>query len=97
MIYGQCTESLKNKLKSHADFAETHQDGIALLRIIKVIMYLFEQASHQEDELMALKKTFYSFKQGNNMMLQHYYDLFISQSQVLKEVGATITDLATVI
>ena len=47
VIYGQCTETLKDKLKSHANFEETHRDGIALLRIIKVIMYSFEQTSHQ--------------------------------------------------
>jgi len=99
VIYGQCTESLKDKLKSHADFEEMRHDGIALLRmIIKVIMYSFKQTSHQEDELrMTLKKAFYGFRQGNNMTLQHYYDLFIGQSKVLEEVGATITDFTTAV
>ena len=46
---------------------------------------------------MTLKKAFYGFRQGNNTMLQRYYDLFISQSKVLEEVEAMKTDFATII
>jgi len=77
VVIGQRTDTLQDKLKSCPDFEGTNQDGIALLRIIKVILYSFEQACHQEDELMMIKTMFYTYKQGNNMSLQRYYELFL--------------------
>ena len=38
VVIGQCTEGLQDKLKSHADFDKAYQNGIALLKIIKVIL-----------------------------------------------------------
>ena len=35
MVFGQCTELLKDKFKVHPDFAGADQDCIALLKIIK--------------------------------------------------------------
>ena len=70
VVMSQCMDALKDKLKSHQGFREANQDGIALLKIIKVILYSFEQARYQEDELMSIKTTFYTFKQGNGMSLQ---------------------------
>ena len=55
IVFGQCTEPLKDKLKVHPDFAGADQDGIALLKIIKLILYSFEEATHEEDELNDLK------------------------------------------
>jgi hypothetical protein len=37
VVFGQCTEALQDKLKSHVDFPNAYQDGIALLTIIKTI------------------------------------------------------------
>jgi len=95
VVIGQRTDTLQDKLKSCPDFEGTNQDGIALLRIIKVILYSFEQACHQEDELMMIKTMFYTFKQGNKMSLQRYYELFLGQVTVLYEVGISIFDEAT--
>ena len=70
VLVSQCTEVLMDKLKSHPSFEEANQDGITLLKIIKVILYSFEQTRYQEDELMTIKTIFYTFKQGNRMSLQ---------------------------
>lgn len=96
IVIGQCTEGLQDKLRSHSSFESANQDGIALLKIIKVILYSFEQARYREDELMTIKTTFYTFKQGNNMTLQRYYELFLGHVAVMDEVGINITDDATV-
>ena len=70
VLVSQCMEALMDKLKSHPSFEEASQDSIVLLKIIKVILYSFEQTRYQEDELMTIKTIFYTFKQGNRMSLQ---------------------------
>jgi hypothetical protein len=35
IVLGQCTEALEERLKSHQDFPAAHNDGVALLQIIK--------------------------------------------------------------
>ena len=97
VVFGQCTDQLKDKLKAHPDFASADQDGIALLKIIKLILYSFEEATHEEDELNDLKRAFFSFQQGNNMSLQKYYELYVGHVTVLDELGVTIADIATAI
>lgn len=44
LIFGQCTYALQYNLESHPNFQEAYLDGIALLKIIKLILYSFEQA-----------------------------------------------------
>jgi hypothetical protein len=35
VVLGQCTEALEEQLKSHEDFPGAHNNGVALLQIIK--------------------------------------------------------------
>jgi hypothetical protein len=44
VVFGQCTEALQDKLKSHPDFPGVYQNGIGLLSIIKTLTYTFERA-----------------------------------------------------
>ena len=75
VILGQCMETIKDKFKSHPEFTAARQNGIALLKVIKTILYSFDEANHEEDELMVMKRAFFSFTQGNNMSQQQYYEL----------------------
>jgi len=95
VVLGQCTDALQDKLKFHPNFESANQDGITLLRIITVILYLFDQACHQEDKMMMIKTAFYTFKQGNNMTAQQYYELFLGQVTVMNELGSSISNDAT--
>jgi hypothetical protein len=92
VVLGQCTDALQDKLKSHTDFPGAYQDGIALLKIIKVLTYSFEDRRKLSEALCEIKETFYAFKQGRNMSLQQYYELFLNQVEVLDEVGVNIAD-----
>ena len=69
IILGQCTDTMKDKLKSHPEFTAGRQNGIALLKLIMTILYSFEEASHEEDELMVIRRAFFSFTQANNLCL----------------------------
>lgn len=92
IVYGQCTEGLQDKLKSHPDFPGVYQNGIGLLAIIKTLTYTFEERRKHADALSEIKEMFYTFKQGKYMTLQRYYELFVGQVEVLEEVGVTIAD-----
>jgi hypothetical protein len=64
VVFGQCSEALQDKLKSHTDFPDAYQDGIALLSIIKMLTYTFEERRKLSDALCEIKEMFYTFRQG---------------------------------
>jgi hypothetical protein len=39
IVFGQCTEALQDKLKSHSDFPKAYHDGMARLVIINALIY----------------------------------------------------------
>ena len=92
VVFGQCTEALQDRLKSHQDYPAASQDGIALLCIIKTLTYTFEERRKLSDALAEVKEQFYTFKQGKKMSLQWYHELFLGQVEVLDKVGITIAD-----
>jgi hypothetical protein len=92
VVLGQCTEALQDKLKSHTNFPNAYQDGIALLTIIKTLTYTFEERRKLADALCEIKEMFYSLRQGKHTSLQRYHELFLGQVEVLEEVGVTIPD-----
>jgi hypothetical protein len=87
---------LEERLKSHEDFLPAHNDGVALLIIIKQLTYSFEERHMLADALTDVKESFYGFRQGRYMPLQRYHELFIAQVQVLDEVGVSIADEALI-
>jgi hypothetical protein len=96
VVFGQCSEALQDKIRSHTDFPEAYQDGIALLTIIKVLTYSFEERRKLADALSEIKEAFYTFRQGKHMSLQRYYELFLNHVEVLDEVGVTIADTSLI-
>jgi hypothetical protein len=95
-VLGQCTEALEEQLKSHEDFPTAHNDGVALLQIIKQLTYSFEERRFLADALTDVKENFYGFRQGRYMSLQRYHKLFLAQVQELDKVGMSIADEALV-
>jgi len=45
VVHGQCTDALQEKMKSHPDFDSAYKNGIRLLKIIKLLLYSYEQTS----------------------------------------------------
>ena len=96
LVLGQCTDALQERLKSHHDFQNANQDGIALLVIIRSLIHTFEENQKLSDAIMDVKEKFYKFYQGRHMTLEHYHKLFLAQVEVLDEVGITVEDNALV-
>ena len=94
LVMGQCTESLKEGLKSHEDFIGASQNGISLLVLICSLLHTFEERHKLADGLSDVKMAFYKLRQGKYMKLERYHKLFLAQVDVLNEVGVTIPDTA---
>ena len=96
LVLGQCTDALQEHLKSHHDFQNANQDGIALLVIIQSLIHTFEENRKLSNAIMDVKEKFYKFYQGRHMILERYHKLFLAQVEVLDEVGITVEDSALV-
>ena len=94
LVMGQCTESLKERLKSHEDFIGAGQNGISLLVLIRSLLHTFDERRKLADGLSDMKMAFYKLHQGKYMKLECYHELFLAQVDVLNEVGVTIPDTA---
>ena len=79
LVMGQCTESLKKRLKSHEDFIGASQNGISLLVIIRSLLHTFEECRELADGLSDVKMAFYKLRQGKYMKLERYHELFLAQ------------------
>ena len=96
LVMGQCTEALKERLKSHEDFIGANQNGIALLILIRSLLHTFEEHRKLADGLSDVKMAFYKLRQGKYMKLERYHEIFLTQVEVLDEVGLTVADTALV-
>ena len=96
LVMGQCTEALKEHLKSHEDFVGANQNGIALLILIRSLLHTFEECHKLADGLSDMKMAFYKLRQGKYMKLEWYHEIFLAQVEVLDEVGVTIPDTALI-
>ena len=96
LVMGQCTEALKEHLKSHEDFISANQNGITLLILIHSLLHTFKECHKLADSLSDVKMAFYKLCQGKYMKLEQYHEIFLTQVEVLDEVGVTIPDTALV-
>jgi hypothetical protein len=94
VVFGQSTDALQDRLKSHDGFPGAQQDGLALLGIIKTITYNFEERRNIADALCDVKEKFYTLKQGPHTTLQRHYETFDRLCSVMDEVGIDIVDPA---
>ena len=92
LVMGQCTEALKERLKSHDDFIGANQNGVTLLILICSLLHTFEERRKLADGLSDVKMAFYKLRQGKYMKLERYHEIFLAQVEMLDEVRVTITD-----
>ena len=95
-MMGQCTEALKECLKSHEDFMDANQNGIVLLILICSLLHTFKECCKLADGLSDVKMAFYKLRKGKYMKLERYHEIFLAQDEVLDEVGVTIPDTALI-
>jgi hypothetical protein len=92
LIWGQCSESLRSRLRGHDDYAtySPGADSIALLKGIRAEMTGFRDKQYLPHALHKIMQDFYNLAQGKHRNNQEYYDEFNSMVLTAKESGATI-------
>ena len=95
LIHGQCTELLKSKLKTSANWqtVSSQYDMLGLLDAIKTIIYKFEDQKYLPLYLYHAKRNFYAFRQGN-LPNPDYLDRFMNLVEMAESYDAKLYDKA---
>jgi hypothetical protein len=80
LIWGQCSKSLRSRLRGHDHFAtySTTADSLALLKGIRAKMTGFRNKQYLPHSLHKIMHEFYHLTQGKDLSNQEYYDEFNS-------------------
>jgi hypothetical protein len=92
LLWGQCSESLRSRLRSFEDYPTYSQNGdsLTLLKGIRAEMTGFRNKQYLSHSLHKTMRDFYSLAQGKQRNNQEYYDEFNSMVLTAEESGATI-------
>ena len=76
LVWGQCTEAMRAKIKAHATFGRVSQssDSLELLRIIKDQAFNYQNQKYNFQALHEAKRRFYMLKQDKWMSAQEYLE-----------------------
>jgi hypothetical protein len=91
LVWQQCTESMRAKIKAHRDYHTIEQDlnGVELLRVIKLICFNIEDEKYIPQKVHETKAAFYHLKQGRDSD-QAYQIRFLNTVQVIEQCGASL-------
>jgi hypothetical protein len=92
LIWGQCRESLRSRLRGNSDFAtySVNADSLALLKGIRAEMTGFRTKQYLPHSLDKTMCDFYNVTQDKHCSNQEYYDEFKSMVSTAEESGVTI-------
>jgi hypothetical protein len=92
VIWGQCSEALRARLKSHPDFDvnDTSQNCEWLLKTIKGIMIRFESQRFVFLSMADATQQVFTFRQGPDMALSKYYEDFKNLIEVYEHYGGDL-------
>eukprot|EP00934_Nitzschia_sp_Nitz4_P008987 Nitzschia sp. Nitz4//scaffold353_size16344//11151//16190//NITZ4_008865-RA/size16344-processed-gene-0.13-mRNA-1//1//CDS//3329548925//8977//frame0 len=98
VVMGQCSASMKDRVKSHQDYPQVNQsqDGVQLLSIIEKVLHTFEARQKIDVALDEIEEAYYLLKQGKDTPLQKFHETFKGQVQVMEDVGITFANQALV-
>jgi hypothetical protein len=89
LIWGQCSDPLKQKLKAltYMSNIQADSDGIRLLEAIKVTMMNYQHLKNPCHAIDVAVQRFGSFRQSKHMSVEDFYDQFTNIVDVLKLQG----------
>ncbi len=92
VVWGQCSETLRSKLKGNADFTtiSTNADSLELLKAIRSEMTGFQKRQYLAHSVHSIMKEFYQLSQDKHRTNQEYYDEFNNLVAAVDECGAMI-------
>jgi len=98
LIWGQCTDIMRQKVEAHETFAcvSSTGDGLGLLRLIKGVAFQFQSQKYLPHALHEALKRYYNCAQGKFATTQVYLEHFQNVIAVVTESGGSIAGHAGV-
>ena len=94
VLWGQCTDTMKTKIKALANFKtmSEHSNSLTLLKEIKGISYRFESRDNIYMSMDDAKALFYTNKQSHDESNANYLTKFKDMCEVIKHYGGSLCD-----
>ena len=98
MVLGQCTLSLQEEIRAHADQEAAINNGIELLHIIHSILHSVDGTgrSNLAESYCEIKERWFAMKQGHNQSVQKWHDQVRNGVNVLKDLNIEVADEAII-
>jgi hypothetical protein len=92
LVWGQCSDALREKVKAHKDYAKAHEMGsvIKLLKVVKTEMFTFQTQKYGPQVMHEAKRRFYALRQEKHTSVQQYYESFVNTVEVIEHCGGDI-------
>ena len=92
LIWGQCSDIMRQKVETCADYSVISENGdaIELLKIIKDVAYNYQIQKYIPQALHEAKKRFYNCHQLRHQTTQAYFEYFQNQVDVITHIGGLI-------
>ena len=94
VIWGQCSQVLKNKLESKSEYEDikANSDVSGLLKLIKTIVYQFETHTSIYEALDEAKKNYYLYYQEPKTSNSQHVKNLQNMVEVIEYHGGSVTD-----
>jgi hypothetical protein len=92
LVWGQCTDIMRQKLEAHESFAgvSTTGDGLGLLKLVIGVAFQFQSQKYLPHALHEALKRYYNCAQGKYATAQVYLEHFQNVIAVVTESGGSI-------
>jgi hypothetical protein len=92
LVWGQCTDVMRQRLEATNDFRRLSSDGdgLGLIMAIKDLVFNFLSQKYLPQALHESARRFYSCRQGKQMTTQAHLELFQNTVDVIQHSGGTI-------
>jgi hypothetical protein len=92
LVWGQCTEIMRQRLEAHELFAGVSStgDGLGLLKLVKGVAFQFQSQKYLPHALHEALKRYYNCAQGKYATTQVYLEHFQNVIAVVTESGGSI-------
>ena len=92
LIWGQCTDLMRQRVEATSDFdaMEESGDAIVLLKTIKGITYNFRSQNYLPQAIQDSKRRLYQFYQSRHMTTSEYFEQFTNLVNVIGHIGGTL-------
>ena len=92
LVWGQCSDVMRQKIEAHAGYDRIYQngDGLGLLRALKSTAFHFQEQKYLGHAIHEALKRYYNCAQGKFATTQSYMEHFQNTLDVVTHCGGTV-------